>query len=116
MNNLSSKKALLVLGGVVLFLAFVYLVIFSSAWRQKENHLAIAKALPKVIFSSEAVRIDEQTYLAKDGLSFIKAMEGQGFAHGKQLGAGYIFEKEGKRYFSISRMYSSYFQIFTYPK
>ena len=75
-----------------------------------------AVALPKVIISSEPVRIDEQTYLAKDMPSFIKLMKDQGFTHVEQLGSGHIFEKDEKPYISVSRMYSSYFMIFTYPK
>jgi hypothetical protein len=68
-----------------------------------------------VILSSEAAQIDAKTYLAKNTNSFIAAMNKQGFTYIEQLGSGYFFQKDGIRYISISRMYSSHFMVFTYP-
>ena len=110
------KTILFATFGAVVFLVLMYLAVFGRALGQRENHVAIAIALPKVFLTSKPVRIDEQTYLAKDIFSFTKAMESQGFIHIEQLGSGHIFEKDGKRYISVSRMYSSRFMIFTYPK
>lgn len=102
--------------GVILFLCFIYLVVFGRALGQQENHIGIVLVLSKVILNSEAVRIDDASYLAKDMSSFVNAMEQQGFTHVEQLGAAHIFRKDGKGYMSFSRMYSSYFMVFTYPK
>ena len=91
-------------------------MIFGRALSQPENHLGIALALPEVIFSDKAVLIDNETYLTRDIPSFIKEMKKHGFTHVEQLGSGHIFTKDRKNYFSNSRMYSSHFMIFTYPK
>lgn len=101
---------------IVVFSAIMYLVLFGRALGQQENHMAIIIALPKVFLTSKPVRIDEQTYLTKGISSFTREMENQGFVHIEQLGSVHIFEKNGKRYISVSRMYSSHFMIFTYPK
>jgi hypothetical protein len=93
-----------------------YLTIFGRALNQNENHLCIALALPKVILSSEAININDETYLAKNDESFIETMERQGFSFVDQMGSGYFFEKDGNRYISTGRMYSSHFMTFTYPK
>lgn len=97
-------------------MCLAYLVVFGRALRQEENHLAIALALPQAIFSSEAVRLDNETYLAKDTAAFITEMENQGFTHLDQMGSGHIFEKDSQRYLSTGRMYSGYFMVFTQPK
>ena len=115
MNNPKYKIALISVLGAILLLAIIYLVIFGRALSQPENHLAITLALPKVILSSEAVRIDDKTYLAKDSSSFIKAMERQEFTFVEQMGSGYFFKKNGDNYISVSRMYSSHFMVFTIP-
>lgn len=110
------KKITLLLLGVAIILALVYLAVFGRALGQKENHLGIILALPKVFFSSSVARIDDKTYLAKNNDSFIETMKQQGFTHVEQLGSGNFFEKDGESYISISRMYSSFFMIFTYPE
>jgi hypothetical protein len=115
MNNPKYKRILISIFGAIILLASIYLVIFGRALNQQENHLAIALALPKVILSSEAVRIDDKTYLAKDTPSFIKVMEQQGFIYVEQMGSGYFFKKNGDNYISVSRMYSSHFMVFTIP-
>jgi hypothetical protein len=97
---------------VVLF----YFAIFGRALNQDENYLGIALVLPKVILTSEAVRIDDQKYLTKNQDSFIELMEQQGFNFVEQMGSGYFFEKNGSSYISTSKMYSSHFMVFTSPK
>jgi len=101
---------------IILAIILFYFVIFGRALNQNENHLGIALALPRVVLTSEAIHIDDKTYLAKDRDSFIKAMEQQEFTFVDQMGSGYFFEKDGNRYLSTSRMYSSHFILFTYPK
>ena len=92
-----------------------YLIIFGRAFKQQESHVSIALALPKVILTSGAVKIDDKTYLTQNNNSFFKEMERQGFQHKEQLGAGYVFEKNSETFMSIRRMYSSYFMIFSQP-
>ena len=92
-----------------------YLAVFGRALKQQENHLGIFFALPKVIFSSGVVKIDDEKYLAKDVASFIKEMERRGFVYTDQMGSGYFFQKKGDTYISTSQMYSSHFMVFTYP-
>jgi len=110
------KKILIAIFCLTLFIGLGYLVVFGRALGQPANHLAIALVLPKVILSSEAIKIDNETYLTKDSLSFISKMENQGFNHIEQLGAAYVFEKGGVKYVSISKMYSSHFRLFSQPK
>ena len=92
MNN-PYKKFLLIILGVIAAAALIYLAIFGRALLQPENHLAIAFALPKAISSSEAVRIDNRTYLAKNREAFLKTMENQGYTFTDQEGAGYFLIK-----------------------
>lgn len=116
MSSRKFKIIFIIIAGVAGLLVLIYLIVFGRALGQQEDHLAIAIALPKVILSSEPARIDEQTYLTKDTSSFIRLMENQGFTHIDQLGSGHVFEKDGKRYTSASRKYSSHLMIFTFPK
>ncbi|MFA5184522.1 MAG: hypothetical protein WC456_03255 [Patescibacteria group bacterium] len=112
------KNKTLIIGiaiGILIILALAYLAIFGRALRQSENHFGIFLALPKAFFGSQAVAIDNQKYLAKNATAFIKTMKEQGFSYIDQMGAGYFLEKNGVRYFSASRMYSSYFMTFTVP-
>lgn len=94
----------------------VYFVVFGRALGQSENHVAIMLSLPKAMFGSEAIPINETKYLAKDFNSFVNTMARDGFILADQLGSGYFFEKNGKRYISTSMQYSSYFLLFTYPQ
>jgi hypothetical protein len=110
------KKIISILFVVILAIVLSYLTIFGRALKQNENHLGIAFALPQTILTSEAINIDDETYLAKNRKSFIETMENQGFIFAEQMGSGYFFEKDGNRYISTSRMYSSHFMVFTYPK
>jgi hypothetical protein len=114
-HQLKYKRIIGVSFGVILIVLLAYLAIFGRALSQRENHLGILLALPKVILSSEAVRIDNETYLTRDAASFIEIMEQQGFTHIEQLGAAHFFQKDGNRYISTSRMYSAHFMVFTYP-
>lgn len=100
----------------IALLGLLYLAIFGRALSQDENHLAIALSLPKIVFSAEAVRIDDDTYVAKNTASFLKTMEREGFAHVEQLGAGHFFTKDGERFVSTSRMYSSHLMTFRVPQ
>lgn len=113
MRNLS-KFAVVVLVPV-LVLVIAYLVVFGRALQQDENHLGVALALPRLMLGSDAVPIDKAKFLSKDASHFVKAMERQGFVYTDQEGAGYEFQKNGRTYMSISRMYSSHFMIFSYP-
>jgi hypothetical protein len=115
MNSLSKYKVIALIFGIILLLCFTYLLIFGRALSQDENHLGIALALPKLILGADAVKIDNEKYLTKNSDSLVKAMENQGFAYLEQMGAGYFFEKNGERYLSTSRMYSSHFMVFTVP-
>jgi len=110
------KKAFAVVAGAMVVVVLAYLAIFGRALRQPANHLGIALALPKVILCSEVARVDDETYLAKDRDSFLRMLELQGFIHIEQLGAGYFFQKDGDRYISVSKMYSSHFRLFSAPK
>lgn len=109
------KKGLGVVLGVILIFVIAYLAVFGRALSQKENHIGIVFALPKVILGSGVARIDDKTYLSKNSISFVQVMEKQGFTYTEQLGAGYFFEKDGNSYLSIGKMYSSHFMVFTYP-
>lgn len=100
---------------ILIILGLAYLAIFGRALKQAENHFGIFFALPKVIFSSEAVAIDNQKYLAKNTTAFIKTMEAEGFSYIDQMGSGHFLEKDGVRYLSVSQMYSSHFMVFTVP-
>jgi hypothetical protein len=115
MNSPKYKRVLAPIIVVVSVIVLVYLLVFGRALRQSENHLGIVFAIPKVILSTEAARVDDITYLAKDGPSFIGTIERQGFTFDEQMGSAYIFKKDGARYISTSRMYSSFFMVFTRP-
>jgi len=104
----------IVIALLIVFIS-VYFVVFGRALKQSENHFGIFLALPEVMFSSGAVAIDNQKYLAKNVTAFIKTMESQSFTYVDQMGSGYFLEKDGISYLSTSRMYSSHFMIFTYP-
>jgi hypothetical protein len=110
------KKLFWTMIAVVVCAIAVYFVVFGRALGQSENHAAIMLSLPKALFSSEAVPVDETKYLAKDLDSFVNTMARDGFILADQLGSGYFFEKNGKRYISTSVRYSSYFLLFTYPQ
>lgn len=99
----------------ILLLVLVYFAVFGRALKQSENHLGILLVIPQTIFSSEAVKIDDQKYLAKNSADFMKTMERQGFSSVEQMGSGYFLEKDGFRYLSSGRMYSSSFMTFTIP-
>lgn len=111
------KKKMLIIGilAFILLLVLIYFAIFGRALKQSENHLGILLAIPQAIFSPEAVRIDDQKYLAKNSADFMKTMKRQGFSSIDQMGSGYFLEKDGVRYLSTSRMYSSQFMTFTIP-
>lgn len=100
---------------LLVFFLLAYLLIFGRALRQPEKHLAIFFACPRVFLSSEAVQIDDQKYLARNVTAFIKTIEAEGFTFIDQMGSGYFLEKDEVSYLSTSRMYSSYFMIFTAP-
>jgi hypothetical protein len=112
---MKKKAYFLVVISFFVILLVAYLAVFGRALGQPENHFGIFLALPKTVFGSDAVRIDDQTYLAKNKASFIKTMERQGFTYVEQIGSGYILKKGNERYLSVSRMYSSYFMVFTDP-
>ena len=109
------KKIIIAISAFILFLVLLYFAIFGRALKQQENHLGILLILPQTIFSSEAVKIDDQKYLAKNSADFMKTMESQGFSFAEQMGSGYFLEKDGFRYLSSGRMYSSSFMTFTIP-
>ncbi|MDD4412512.1 MAG: hypothetical protein PHR00_02600 [Patescibacteria group bacterium] len=109
------KLTLYIILAVILVIVLSYLAVFGRALTQSENHLGIALVLPEAIYRSEAVKIDDQKYLAKNIVSFVKTMERQGFTYIEQMGSGYFFEKDNKHYISTSRMYSAYFMVFTKP-
>jgi len=109
------KKILAVIAGVIAVTVLAYLAVFGRALGQPANHLGIALALPKVILCSGVARVDDETYLAKDRDSFLQMMGLQGFIYIEQMGAGYFFRKDGDRYYSESRMYSSHFRLFSRP-
>jgi hypothetical protein len=115
MHHRVIKWIIVVVIGIAGMATIAYLVVFGRALSQQENHVGIVLALPKAVFSEGVVSIDEKTGLAKNSASFIEEMEGQGFIYVEQLGSGYFFHKDGNRYFSSSRMYSSHFMVFTYP-
>jgi hypothetical protein len=73
---------------VILILMASYLVVFGRAFRQDENHPGIALALPRAILSNEAVRVDANTYLARNSESFIRAMTHQVYTYADQMGSG----------------------------
>jgi hypothetical protein len=116
MHYQNYKKIISIILVIILAIILSYFIIFGRALKQNENHLGIAFALPKAILTSEAVNIDDKTYLTKNREFFIETMENQGFIFTDQMGSGYFFEKDGNRYISTSRMYSSHFIVFTYPK
>jgi len=116
MNYPKHKIILIAIFGPMALLGLIYFAVFGRALGQQENHIGIALALPKVILSSEVVRVDEETYLTKSRTSFVKAMEQQGFTYVEQMGAGHFFRKDGKNYPSMGRMYSSYFMLFSHPQ
>ena len=116
MNYPKHKIILIAIFGPMALLDLIYFVIFGRALGQQENHIGIALALPKVILTSEVVRVDDETYLTKNRTSFVKAMEQQGFTYVEQMGLGHFFTKDGKNYPSMGRMYSSYFMLFSHPQ
>jgi hypothetical protein len=105
---------IIILIGIITIVLLAYLAIFGRALGQSENHLGIALALPKVLFSSAVVRIDDKTYLAKNTTDFNAYMKQQGYINTEQLGSGHFFEKNGLNYIATSRMYSSLLMIFTF--
>ena len=109
------KKNLIIFLVLITVFTLGYLVVFGRALTQEENHFGIVLALPKVILSSNAVQVDDKTYLTKNNNFFIKEMEKQGFSYKEHMGAGYVFEKNGETFMSVRKMYSSYFMVFTYP-
>lgn len=68
------------------------------------------------MFTSQAAKIDDHTYFAKDNAAFIRTMEKQGFTYIDQMGAGYFFKKGNQTYTSIGHMYSRNFMMFGYPR
>jgi len=115
MNYPKHKIIITIIFGIIILVVFIYLLVFGRALKQNENHIGIALALPTVILTSDSTRIDDKTYLAPNTDSFIKAMEKQGFTHLEQMGSAHFFIKNGERYITSSRMYSSHFMIFSYP-
>jgi len=112
------RKKVFVVWAVVallMILIVVYLAVFGRALKQSENHFGIFLALPKAIFSSEAVAIDSEKYLARNITAFIKTMNAEGFTYVDQMGSGHFLEKDDIRYISSSQMYSSHFMTFTVP-
>lgn len=101
---------------IFIALSTAYIIVFGRALSQNENHIGIALAVPRVIVSSKAVRIDDEGYLAYKPEAFIKSMGAQGFIHTERLGSAYFFMKDGKRYIASGRMYSSFFMVFTQPE
>lgn len=115
MNYPTHKIILTIIFGIIILIVFIYLLVFGRALKQNENHIRIALTLPKVILTSEPIKIDDKTYLAPNTDSFIKTMEKQGFTHLEQMGAAHIFIKDGERYVASGKMYSSHFMLFSFP-
>ncbi len=104
-----------ILGLALVTLTASYLLVFGRALGQQADHIGIVFALPEAALGSGVARVDDRTYLAKDTAAFVEAMGRQGFVHVEQLGAGHLFQKDGIRYLSVGRMYSSHFTVFTRP-
>lgn len=112
MKRVAAQTYLLVIFTSLAILVLVYLAVFGRALRQPENHLGIFLTLPSVFFTDVA-RVDESTYLSKNSNAFVSFMEQQGYVYVEQLGSGHFFEKNGEKYLAVSRMYSSFFLVFT---
>jgi hypothetical protein len=102
--------------GFVALAAGTYLAVFGRALRQDAPHAAILFAVPKVLLMSRAVPLGNDIYLSPSADAFIDEMRRQGFVHTEQLGAGYLFLKDGQKYISTGRMYSSRFMLFSKPR
>jgi predicted membrane protein len=109
------KKIVVVFFMIIVLVAVGYIAVFGRALKQQENHVAIAKVLREAFLSPEAIRVDNETLLARDLQSFKNSMIKEGFTYEEQMGASHVLRKEGRRYMSTSRMYSSHFMLFSYP-
>ena len=98
-----------------IFILLIYLFVFGRALKQDEDHLSILFHIPQVLITDKVARLYSGKYLAKNNKLFIDKMKEGGFTFVEQMGAGYIFTKNERKYISTSRMYSSYFMIFTEP-
>ncbi len=111
-----NKTGLIIILGAHVALLILYFAIFGRALKQNENHAGILISLPKVIHDPASVAdLGNYTYLARNSNAFIEYIRNEGFVHEEQMGSTHIFTKDGARYYSDSRMYSSYFMIFSYP-
>lgn len=99
---------------VCLVILLGYLLVFGRALGQDEPHLSIALAIPQ-IFMTGGARVHD-LYVARSTDDFYAAMQNEGYTPFEQLGAGHVFEKNGARYISMSRMYSAYFMVFSLPE
>jgi hypothetical protein len=111
-----AKNILIGVVALVTLLGVAYFGVFGRALQQDENHLAIALSLPRAIVSADAVQVDATTFLSRRLDSFKAAMEREGFEYVEQMGAALFFKKGNGRFISSSRMYSSYFMLFSKPE
>lgn len=111
MKNIKIVIALilvLVLSGIILNRDVIF---------QEGNPIKVLIAIGKLhIFDEKIVQISEKPkkYIisSKDGFQpFIDLMEGQGWEYSEQMGAGLIFEKNGIKHSSVSRMYTKYYRV-----
>lgn len=113
----TTRIILIPVGGLLLLVILAYLAVFGRALRQTDDHLGIARALPKVLCGGGVAEVDPRTYMTTDATKFRTYMEEHGFVEIEQMGSTHFYYKEGTRYLVTGRMYSAFFMVFhVYPE
>lgn len=116
-HHRTTRTVFLSIVGVLLLFVVAYLAVFGRALSQSDDHLGIARALPKVLCGWGVAEIDPRTYVTTDTTKFRTYMEERGFVEIEQMGSTHFFYKEGTRYIVTGRMYSAFFMVFhVYPE
>lgn len=104
----------------ILFILLLGVISFRDIIFQEGNPLPVAIGILKISIAGEQIvkiSADPDKYIIKtqDGYKpYIKLMESEGWGFIEQMGSAVIFDRNGQRRASTSRMLTSYYMIITY--
>lgn len=113
------KKSLAIFIIGIFALIILNFVTYSPVILQENNLMVVSRSIVKLKLSNEKiVLMDSERYITETKGSddtIISFMKDKGGSFKEQVGAGFIFEKQGNSLIVVSRQYSKYFRVWTIP-
>lgn len=112
-----NRKGMLVIIGMIILLSILGLIEYRGIIFQEGNPIYLGYAIIKLnLTESDLVRIPktQNKYIMKSKLRdepFIKYKEQQGWDFTERLGAGLVFEKDGKKGIATSTMFIKKYKV-----